>query len=200
MIFHSLPNCLYLFFICWIGYVLHQARIHDENIKYVLSDQAIVTLAEYTPDDPDDVCTVVLETDESDAVLNSCITTPSAVVCSHIEDLCCLLQNHCASVEDFYPDILTKCLGRKGTCPLTVFNYALLTKSHVKQANKFVSKQHGRKQSKRYGKRASRRDQFVQKFSCKSPVYHNCRIYADDGRLLCYCDRRKLEWLASFVD
>jgi cation-transporting P-type ATPase D len=35
------------------------------------------------------------------------------------------------------------------------------------------------------------------KFSCKSPVYHNCRIYASDGRLLCYCDRKKLEWFVS---
>ncbi|CAM8995710.1 unnamed protein product [Rhodiola kirilowii] len=170
------------------------ARIHDENIKYVLPDQAIVTLAEYTPDDPVDVCSVVLETDENDVVLNSCITTPSAVVGSHMEDLCCLLQNHNASAEDIFQDILTKCLGRIGTCPLTVFNYALLTKCNVKRVNKFVHKQNGRKQSKRFSKRASRRDQFVQKFSCKSPVYHNCRIYANDGRLLCFCDRRKLEW------
>ncbi|XP_078428553.1 polynucleotidyl transferase, ribonuclease H fold protein with HRDC domain-containing protein isoform X2 [Wolffia australiana] len=35
---------------------------------------------------------------------------------------------------------------------------------------------------------------FVQKFSCKAPVYHNCRIYASDGRLLCYSDQRKIEW------
>lgn len=47
--------------------------------------------------------------------------------------------------------------------------------------------------------------QFVKKFSCKAPVYHNCRIYADDGRLLCFCDRKKLEWyvkrgLAEYVE
>lgn len=35
---------------------------------------------------------------------------------------------------------------------------------------------------------------FVKKFSCKAPVYHNCRIYAGDGRLLCFCDRKKLDW------
>nr|GEY84136.1 protein RRP6-like 3 isoform X1 [Tanacetum cinerariifolium] len=57
---------------------------------------------------------------------------------------------------------------------------------------------------KRVARKASR-ELFVQKFSCKSPVYHNCRIYANDGRLLCYCDRRKLEWylqrdLAKLVD
>uniref|UniRef100_A0A7N0TFL9 HRDC domain-containing protein n=1 Tax=Kalanchoe fedtschenkoi TaxID=63787 RepID=A0A7N0TFL9_KALFE len=170
------------------------ARIHDENIKYVLSDQAIVILAEYTPYDPVDVCNVVLQTDESDALLNSCISAPSPIVCSHMEDLCYVLQNDIASVEDIFQYSLTKCLGRKGSCPLSVFNYSLLAKSNLKQVNKFVSKQNGGRQSKRYSRRASRRDQFVQKFSCKSPVYHNCRIYADDGRLLCYCDRRKLEW------
>ena len=33
----------------------------------------------------------------------------------------------------------------------------------------------------------------MRKFSCKSHVYHNCRIYASDGCLLYYCDKRKLE-------
>eukprot|EP00850_Spirogloea_muscicola_P022332 SM000288S10784 [mRNA] locus=s288:109573:116835:- [translate_table: standard] len=49
------------------------------------------------------------------------------------------------------------------------------------------------------------REQFVSKFSCKNPVYQNCRIYAGDGRLLCYCDRKKLDWyvqrsLAEYLD
>ena len=35
---------------------------------------------------------------------------------------------------------------------------------------------------------------FVKKFSCIAPVYHNCRIYAGDARLLCFCDRKKLDW------
>ena len=35
---------------------------------------------------------------------------------------------------------------------------------------------------------------FVQIFSLKSPVYHNCRIYVSDGHLLYYCDQRKLDW------
>ncbi|GJZ92945.1 RRP6-like protein 3 isoform X1, partial [Tanacetum coccineum] len=39
----------------------------------------------------------------------------------------------------------------------------------------------------------------------KSPVYPNCRIYANDGRFVCHCDRKKLEWylqrdLAKLVD
>ncbi|KAJ6403921.1 hypothetical protein OIU84_012174 [Salix udensis] len=70
--------------------------------------------------------------------------------------------------------------------------------------NRLVSKQGPVINSKQVARKASR-ELFVQKFSCKSPVYHNCRIYANDGRLLCYCDKRKLEWylrrdLAKLVD
>ncbi|GBG63778.1 hypothetical protein CBR_g39322 [Chara braunii] len=50
--------------------------------------------------------------------------------------------------------------------------------------------------SRRWKKRdqARARELFVQKFACKAPVYHNCRIYAGDGRLLCFCDKKKLDW------
>ena len=34
----------------------------------------------------------------------------------------------------------------------------------------------------------------VDKFSAKGPVYDNCRMLSMDGQLLCFCDRRKLEW------
>ncbi|CAI7830063.1 unnamed protein product [Closterium sp. NIES-53] len=48
------------------------------------------------------------------------------------------------------------------------------------------------------------RANFIKKFSCQGPVYENCRIYSGDGRLLCFCDKRKLEWyvgrgLAEYV-
>ena len=48
------------------------------------------------------------------------------------------------------------------------------------------------------------RASFIRKFSCRGPVYENCRIYAGDGRLLCFCDRKKLDWyvgrgLAEYV-
>ncbi|CAI5532785.1 unnamed protein product [Closterium sp. Naga37s-1] len=48
------------------------------------------------------------------------------------------------------------------------------------------------------------RANFIKKFSCQGPVYENCRIYSRDGRLLCFCDKRKLEWyvgrgLAEYV-
>lgn len=34
----------------------------------------------------------------------------------------------------------------------------------------------------------------VKKFSAQSAVYENCRIMAENGAPLCFCDRRKLDW------
>lgn len=43
-------------------------------------------------------------------------------------------------------------------------------------------------------KQAQRFESLVNRFRAKGPVYDNCRMLSMDGRLLCYCDRRKLEW------
>lgn len=34
----------------------------------------------------------------------------------------------------------------------------------------------------------------IEKFSCKKPVYENCRILAPDGEMLCFCDYKKMNW------
>ena len=41
---------------------------------------------------------------------------------------------------------------------------------------------------------AAQKQRLVQKFSAKSAVYENCKMYSQDGDLLCYCDLRKLVW------
>eukprot|EP00899_Mesostigma_viride_P006270 jgi/Mesvir1/15644/Mv03249-RA.1 len=41
------------------------------------------------------------------------------------------------------------------------------------------------------------RERLVQKFSCKKPVYSNCRILAPDGSVLCHCDKKKVDWYLS---
>uniref|UniRef100_A0A453BEI8 3'-5' exonuclease domain-containing protein n=2 Tax=Aegilops tauschii subsp. strangulata TaxID=200361 RepID=A0A453BEI8_AEGTS len=64
----------------------------------------------------------------------------------------------------------------------------------LKQTNIFAFASSGEKLSTTPPNKKASRESFIKKFSCKSPVYHNCRIYASDGRLLCYCDRKKLEW------
>lgn len=182
------------------------ARIHDESLRYVLSDQAIIALAEQDSRTETEIFDIIshAELDTEPLSFNSSIPSPSSVVCTHLEDMCYLFQVKSGNLDDIFQRIPEKHVGPHGSCPLSVFNYALLSKSNLKLANRLVSKQNGIKKSKQVDRRASRQ-LFVQKFSCKSPVYHNCRIYADDGRLLCYCDRRKLEWylrrdLAKLLD
>lgn len=173
-----------------------QARIHDESTRYVLSDQSIVALASKKSTTTEDVYDAIAQVDlatESSPSLNSSIQSPSAVICSHLDDLYQMTQDKVAKIDDILPVVLQKCLGTDGTCPISIFNYSLLVNFNTKLSTRSASKQNGHKNIKKFTRKASR-ELFVKKFSCKAPVYHNCRIYANDGRLLCYCDRRKLEW------
>ncbi|XP_024960832.1 protein RRP6-like 3 isoform X2 [Cynara cardunculus var. scolymus] len=182
------------------------ARMHDESLKYVLSDNAVVALAEKVPSTATDICTTISQADiEMDSVSsNSSPRFPSSVVLSHLDDFPYLLQDEINNLDDIFQLVLKKHLGPNGSCPFSLYNYGLLSKSNTKASKRLVSKKNGYNFTKKVTRKASR-ELFVQKFSCKSPVYHNCRIYANDGRLLCYCDRRKLEWylqrdLAKLVD
>jgi cation-transporting P-type ATPase D len=178
-----------------VDFTSFQARVHDESLRYVLSDLAIVTLADKAPMTPTEIFSTITQADLNvELSFNSFLPSPSPVVCSHLEDVCSLLQDKKGNFNDVFPMILQKCLGPGGSCPLSILNYALLVNCNLKVA--VASKQNGERSSKQAARKSSR-DLFVKKFSCKSPVYHNCRIYANDGRLLCYCDRRKLEWLVS---
>ncbi|XP_020540579.1 protein RRP6-like 3 isoform X2 [Jatropha curcas] len=171
------------------------ARVHDESLRYVLSDQAIVSLADKFPTNPKEIYDTISQADMNlnPVNFNFSVSSPSPVVCSHLDDFCFLIQDKGNNPDDMFSALLQKCLGQKGSCPLSAYNYALLVTRGLRQKNSSVSKKNGFKNSKQVARKASR-DLFVQKFSCKAPVYHNCRIYANDGRLLCYCDRRKLEW------
>lgn len=125
--------------------------------------------------------------------LGSFLQSPAPVVSSHFEDFYLLFQDNIGEDDNWYLSIVQKHLGSDGTCPLSIYNYALLSKTSLKPTNRPVSKPNGFRPTKQAARMASR-ELFVQKFSCKSPVYHNCRIFANDGRLLCYCDQKKLEW------
>lgn len=175
-------------------------------MRYVLSDQAIVSLAIKGPTTPEEIFDTIAEADLNveNVNLNSSLPSPSSVVCSHLDDLYYLIKDKKRNADEFFLQILQNCLGPNGSCPLSVYNYALLINCDQIMKNRLVSKQSPVINSKQVARKASR-ELFVQKFSCKSPVYHNCRIYANDGRLLCYCDKRKLEWylrrdLAKLVD
>lgn len=172
--------------------------MHDESLKYVLSDNAVVALAIKAPLTTTDICTTISEADIDTDLLNynSSPRFPSPVILSHLDDVSLLLQNEINNLDDLFQLVLKKHLGPNGSCPFSLYNYGLLSKTNIKGSKKLVSKENGYKFARRVARKASR-ELFVQKFSCKSPVYHNCRIYANDGRLLCYCDRRKLEWLVK---
>ena len=178
-----------------MGFVVYssfQARVHDESLKYVLSDQSIVTLANQPPTSDSEICNIIAQADFNiEMGASSLFSSPSPIVGSHLSDVYDLFTVNLDKIQDIYSVILQKCLGPNGSCPVSLFNYSLLVNSNLRPMISY--KHHKVKNSKQFSRKASR-DLFVQKFSCKSPVYHNCRIYANDGRLLCYCDRRKLEW------
>ena len=154
-----------------------------------MSEQAIIALAEKKPVSEQEIYTIISVADEE----NDSLLSP--LICSNWEDVCCLLNEENNSVDDSLQILLHKLLGPNGSCSLSPYNYNMLSGSNLKHANGSISKQNGVRSRKLVVSKASREELFVQKFSCKAPVYHNCRIYASDGRLLCYCDRKKLEWL-----
>ncbi|CAN8247695.1 unnamed protein product [Cochlearia groenlandica] len=172
------------------------ARIHDESTRYVLSDQAIFSLASQHPTTTEEIYDAIPQADlavESSLNLSFLVQSPSDVICSHLDDVYQMTQDKLAKPDEILPVFLQKCLGTDGTCPISVFNYSLLVNFGTKMTKCSAPKQKGRRNLKQFTRKASR-ELFVKKFSCKAPVYHNCRIYANDGRLLCYCDKRKLEW------
>jgi cobalt/nickel-transporting P-type ATPase D len=125
--------------------------------------------------------------------------SPSPIVVSHIKELCNLLKNSNSSIDDLFDNILERRLAPAECCSLSAYNYALLTQLSSKRGQIFNFSLNGAEKVGQTGSKRASRELFIKKFSCKSPVYHNCRIYASDGRLLCYCDRKKLEWLALFI-
>ncbi|KAL5978635.1 hypothetical protein ACLOJK_029752 [Asimina triloba] len=184
-----------LFKYCLKNALGREARIHDEGLRYVLSDQAVAALARAVPKTSNEIYDTIVQADlgvDSSSLTHS-LPFPSPIACSHLKDFFDLLQQETFDSEDFFSKIIQKHLGPNGTCQLSVFNYALLSKLSLKLTSGAFFKQNGGKPTKQAGRKASR-ELLVQKFSCKSPVYHNCRIFASDGRLLCYCDQKKLDW------
>lgn len=170
------------------------ARMHDESLRYVLSDQAIAALAVSVPKGPTEVSAVIAEADLSTSSMDPSSPSPSPIVVAHVEELCYLLEDTTASMDGIFKSLLEKYKDPSGLCRLSVYNYNLVAQLSLKQTNVFSFVPSGEKLLTAPPNKKASRELFVKKFSCKSPVYHNCRIYASDGRLLCYCDRKKLEW------
>jgi cation-transporting P-type ATPase D len=171
--------------------------MHDESLRYVLSDQAIAALAVSLPKGPTEVFAVIAETDRSISSMYPSLSSPSPLVVAHVKELCYLLDDITTSMDGIFKSLLEKYKDPSGLCRLSVYNYNLITNLSLKQTNMFSLAPSGEKLLTAPPNKKASRDLFIKKFSCKSPVYHNCRIYASDGRLLCYCDRKKLEWFVS---
>ncbi|KAG9150036.1 hypothetical protein Leryth_010093 [Lithospermum erythrorhizon] len=170
------------------------ARVHDESLRYVLSEQEITAIATKGAATGIKIYDTVSEVDlNADSTCVYFIQTQSPVFCSHLIDFEELLQGKASSHDDIFQMIFEGHLGSTRTCPISLFNYSLLSKGSLQLTSRSAPKINGSKAVKQGGRKSSRQ-LFVQKFSCKSPVYHNCKIYANDGRLLCHCDRKKLEW------
>ncbi|KAJ9561003.1 hypothetical protein OSB04_006163 [Centaurea solstitialis] len=152
---------------CWRDLM---ARMHDESLKYVLSDNAVVALAEQVPLTATDICTTISQADiEMDSVGSNCFPRfPSSVVLSHLDDFPYLLQDEKDNLDDMFQLFLKKHLGLNGSCPFSLYNYGLLSKSNTVASKILVSKKNGYNFIKQGARKASRQ-LFVQKFSCKSP-------------------------------
>ncbi|XP_066397798.1 protein RRP6-like 3 isoform X2 [Miscanthus floridulus] len=173
------------------------ARMHDESLRYVLSDQAIAALAVSLPKGPTEVFAVIAETDLSISSMYPSLSSPSPLVVAHVKELCYLLDDITTSMGGIFKSLLEKYKDPSGLCRLSVYNYNFITHLSLKQTNMFSFAPSGEKLLTAPPNKKASRDLFIKKFSCKSPVYHNCRIYASDGRLLCYCDRKN--WNGLFL-
>lgn len=140
------------------------------------------------------------------------LPSPSPVVQQHIASLCDILWDFGEDSKEYvWPwrsstngsnSVYRRIVNALGIPPGWIFRGskngdALITDRNEKftggkGAESWVRKSIPKKW--RLGDAEKARASFVKKFACKAPVYHNCRIYTGDGRLLCFCDRKKLEW------
>ncbi|CAL5403457.1 unnamed protein product [Camellia sinensis] len=129
------------------------ARVHDESLRYVLSDHAIISLVHKVPASEteiyDSVSQADLNIDSSNLTVS--LQSPSPVICSHLEDFDYLFQDEINNLEDIFQLILQNHLGPNGSCPLTVYNYALLSRNNLILASRLVSKQNGFRNAKQLG-------------------------------------------------
>ncbi|CAM6009797.1 unnamed protein product [Sphagnum balticum] len=205
------------------------ARKEDESLRAVLSDAALVAVAAERPLSHASICYTIATADAvSQAPSESFLLagmpglpSPSPVLHKHISSLSGILSEF--TEESVQSSSVTNTY--RSAFRMNIFGYQFRSSvlSMLGWANELGSRNEGHREDGssiqkkgewerkiipkrwRLGNAQWARLQFVRKFSCKAPVYHNCRIFAGDGRLLCYCDRKKLEWyvnrgLAEYVE
>ena len=43
-------------------------------------------------------------------------------------------------------------------------------------------------------KKIERKKRRIKEFICKKPIYENYKMIAPDGEMLCFCDKKKMNW------
>lgn len=200
------------------------ARVEDESPRFVLSDRAILALAERVPSSHNSLLCTISNADEAVPVSDvtqykTPLPSPSPVLLQNVRYLQSVLKHLPSESKNSSLDCMVSHLDtfRKmkeissRLWDLCSSSKDVMSWRNVEGHEEVKGGQIDRgvecripRQWKSGNFEASRR-RLVKKFSCKAPVYHNCRIYAGDGRLLCYCDRKKLDWyvqrgLAEFTD
>ena len=82
--------------------------MHDESLRYVLSDQAIAAVAVSLPKGPTEVFAVIAETDQSISSMYPTLSSPSPIVVAHVEELFNLLEDTTTSTDGIFKSLLEK--------------------------------------------------------------------------------------------
>uniref|UniRef100_A0A453BEF9 HRDC domain-containing protein n=1 Tax=Aegilops tauschii subsp. strangulata TaxID=200361 RepID=A0A453BEF9_AEGTS len=96
------------------------ARMHDESLRYILSDQAIAALAVRVPKGRTEMCAVIAETEPSASTMHPSLSSPSPVVVAHIEELCYLIEDTTVSMDNLFTTLLGKYKEPSGLCRLYI--------------------------------------------------------------------------------
>lgn len=202
-----------------ISCLLVQARAQDESVRFVLSDAALLALATMRPLTYKSILSTIAAADLGSQASEGSLPqgvpplpSPSPVVQQEIASLRGVLLDFarlslwpwkCFSELNDYGGFLSgsiiSFLHKTSFFSSLGFERNSAPSEGKKPRLNISSRREGGDQKnipKRWklGNVEQARLNFVKKFSCKAPVYHNCRIYAGDGRLLCFCDRKKLDW------
>ncbi|KAG0608211.1 hypothetical protein M758_8G087800 [Ceratodon purpureus] len=196
------------------------ARAEDESLRFVMSDAALLALAKERPLSEELIFTTIIAADELSRSSEIAVPglpplpSPSPVVQHHIAELCDMLWDFTQDPkDDVWPwrtnNTADSLYGRICSVLRIPSIWFLPGNNSSSNGEVYITGKDGKPSGTRgqeswvrrtipkkwrLGNAEQARLQFVKKFACKAPVYHNCRIYAGDGRLLCFCDRKKLEW------
>jgi ribonuclease D len=191
------------------------AREEDESLRAVLTDSALIGVALACPKTASDLLESVRESDRHGVLERSKHAqhpfsekhrSPSLVLERHVSAACAITARFTASHVNLPkpPSPSEENAGAsaqdtgmpetaRGSQPGGAVTYAKVARSAREPSgwarvedDSLSKKAHPAKQHR---DPVAARARFVNKFACKKTVYENCRIYAGDGRLLCYCDR-----------